>query len=168
VEIVKNYDLDRMERDDWPYVKSIYMEGITTGIATFETDAPDWREWNNKHLKNCRLVARSGDVVMGWAALSPVSNRCVYEGVAEVSVYIALKNWGKGIGNVLLSGLVTESEKALIWTLQSSIFPENKASIAIHKACGFREVGIREKLGQINDEWKNVMLMERRSVIVGK
>lgn len=152
-----------MTADDWPAVQTIYLEGIATGNATFETDAPEWAAWDLAHLQKCRLVARLRDETIGWAALTPVSGRCVYAGVAEVSVYVAERMRGKKVGRRLLSALVEESEKHGIWTLQAGIFPENTASIEVHKRCGFRMVGVREKLGKMNGIWRDVVLMERRS-----
>jgi phosphinothricin acetyltransferase len=156
-----------MQREDWEAVRAIYRQGIATGNATFETDAPTWAAWDASHRCDCRLVARVGGRVVGWAALSPVSGRCVYAGVAEVSVYVALAARGQGVGKALLRALVAESERAGIWTLQGGIFPENVASIALHEACGFRRVGLRERLGQIKGVWRDVVLMERRSKVVG-
>jgi phosphinothricin acetyltransferase len=159
--------IDKMQTSDWDQVSSIYMEGIATGNATFETHLPDPTSWDTSHLPICRLVARDGGSILGWAALSPVSSRCVYGGVAEVSVYVAARARGKGIGRRLLAALVAESERNGIWTLQAGILAENRASIAIHEACGFREVGRREKLGKLKGVWRDVVLMERRSGIVG-
>lgn len=156
-----------MKAEDWKAVRAIYVQGIATGNATFETDVPDWEEWDGTHVQTCRLVARDGDQIVGWAALSPVSGRCVYAGVAEVSVYVAAAARGKGVGKALLRALVEESERSGFWTLQAGILPENAASIAVHKACGFREVGRRERIGQMNGVWRDVLLMERRSRIVG-
>jgi len=156
--------IDKLATEDWIQVRSIYLEGIATGDATFETDAPDWETWDCNHLKFGRLAARDGDSVVGWAALSPVSNRCVYGGVAEVSVYVAAAARGQGIGRLLLMSLIDEAERNGIWTLQAGIFPENVASIALHKSCGFREVGLRERLGKLNGVWRDVVLLERRSV----
>lgn len=151
----------------WDAVRAIYREGIDSGNATFETDTPDWQVWDEKHLQQCRLVASVDDRVVGWAALSPVSSRWVYRGVAEVSIYIATSARGQGIGKALLRALVDESEAASIWTLQAGIFPENAASVALHKALGFREVGIRKHIGKMGDTWRDVLLMERRSEVVG-
>jgi phosphinothricin acetyltransferase len=148
-------------------VRSIYLEGIATGNATFETDVPDWQDWDRHHLPACRLVARQNRDVVGWAALSPVSSRCVYAGVAEVSIYIAASAQGQGAGKTLLRALVVASEQEDIWTLQAGILAENAASIALHEACGFRQVGVRERLGQLHGAWRDVVLMERRSRIVG-
>jgi L-amino acid N-acyltransferase YncA len=162
-----DFTLETMKGEDWGAVQAIYREGIATGNATFEADAPQWEVWDKSHLHNCRLVARAGDQVVGWAALSPVSSRCVYSGVAEVSIYVASSARGLGIGKALLRALIEESECAGIWTLQSGTFPENVASIALQKACGFREVGYRERLGQMGGVWRDVILMERRSKVVG-
>jgi phosphinothricin acetyltransferase len=159
--------IDKMREEDWESVRSIYREGIETGNATFETRVPDWEEWDNNHLQSCRLVARKEGQVVGWAALSPVSERCVYRGTAEVSVYMSPDFHGQGIGKALLQRLVEESEQHGLWTLQAGIFPENIVSIELHKACGFREVGRREKIGQMNGIWRDVVIFERRSRIVG-
>src|SRR5436190_10969405 len=126
-----------MTAGDWPSVRRIYEEGIATGHATMETAAPDWQTWDAGHLKTCRLIAAAGDRVTGWAALSPVSGRCVYAGVAEVSVYVAAEARGNGVGRQLLEALIAESERHDIWTLQAGIFPENAASLAVHERCGF-------------------------------
>lgn len=149
-------------------VSAIYREGLETGLATFQTNVPEWDEWDAGHLQSCRLGAFEGDELIGWAALSPVSSRCVYGGVAEVSIYISNKHRGKGIGRQLLTKLIEASEEAGIWTLQSGIFPENEASIQLHKICGFRLVGYREKIGQYNGQWRDTVLLERRSINVGK
>ncbi len=156
-----------MSPADWDAVRSIYLEGIATGNATFEKSAPDWEKWDTGHLAGCRLVARSGGEVLGFAALSPVSSRCVYAGVAEVSVYVAERARGRGIGRALLLELVGASERDGIWTLQAGIFPENVASIELHQSAGFRIVGTREKLGCMDGVWRDVTLMERRSDTVG-
>lgn len=144
-------------------VKKIHEEGIATGIATFETNSPTWEEWDRGHLPYARFVATDGATVLGWAALTPVSSRCVYAGVAEVSVYISSAARGKGVGKALLQALVEDSEKNKLWTLQAGIIAENKTSIALHEKTGFRIVGVREKLGQYKSEWHDVVLMERRS-----
>lgn len=177
-----NYPIVPMPPDLWPAVREIYREGIATGNATFETEVPDWEKWDGSHRKDCRLVALEpidetvaetliplGKLtVLGWAALSPVSTRRVYRGVAEVSVYVASAARGRGIGKELLQALVQESEVNGIWTLQAGIFPENSASISLHKSCGFQKVGIRRRIGKLNDVWRDVILMERRSAMVGK
>jgi L-amino acid N-acyltransferase YncA len=154
--------------DDWPAVKAIYEEGIASGDATFEQTAPTWSDWDGRHLPHGRLVALDDarDVV-GWAALSPVSSRCVYAGVAEVSVYVAASARGHGVGTRLLTTLVHTSEANGLWTLQAGIFPENVASLTLHERCGFRIVGRRERLGQMNGRWRDVLLLERRSAAVG-
>ena len=164
----------------WPAVREIYREGIGTGNATFETDVPEWEKWDSNHRKDCRLVAlepfeKDSEfviplervTVIGWAALSPVSGRLVYRGVAEVSVYVAAAARGRGVGKALLRALVRESERNGIWTLQAGIFPENTASISLHKSCGFREVGVRRRIGKLGDVWRDVLLLERRSANVG-
>lgn len=152
---------------DWPSVRRIYEDGIASGNATFESVAPTWQAWDIGHLRDCRLIAIDSRRVVGWAALSPVSSRCVYAGVAEVSVYVASDAQGREIGSHLLQALVTESERKGIWTLEASLFPENEASLALHKRCGFRVVGCRRKLGQMNGRWRDVLLLEKRSVRVG-
>jgi L-amino acid N-acyltransferase YncA len=156
-----------MTPDDWPAVRAIYEEGIATGHATFQTSAPSWDEWNADHLTKCRLVAEEDGAIVGWAALTKVSGRCVYAGVAEISVYVSSSSRGRGVGRRLLSELVAQSEQNGLWTLQAGIFPENTASVAIHERCGFRIVGRRERLGQMNGVWRDVLLLERRSNKVG-
>ena len=156
-----------MVKNDWPRIADIYLQGMQTGHATFEQNVPEWQVWDRSHLKVPRLVCRLAGSVMGWAALSPVSERCVYGGVAEVSVYVDSRSAGQGIGSALLNALINESETQGIWTLQAGIFPENKASIHIHLKCGFREVGLRQNLGQLNGTWRDVLLYERRSSTVG-
>ncbi len=157
-----------MQDADWTAVSQIYAEGLATGNATFETAVPTWDAWNKNHLPNCRFVTRSGDdEIVGWAALTAVSKRSVYAGVAEVSLYVAAAARGQRVGKQLLQTLITSSEAAGIWTLQAGIFPENKASVTLHKRCGFRVVGRREKLGQRNGRWRDVLLLERRSKTVG-
>jgi L-amino acid N-acyltransferase YncA len=159
--------VEAMVDQDWPAVRKIYVEGIQSGNATFEKSPPEWASWNAGHLAACRLVARSAGEVRGWAALSPVSSRCVYAGVAEVSVYVAQQSRGQGIGTKLLSSLVEGSEREGIWTLQAGIFPENISSVELHKRLGFRIVGVREKLGAMDGRWRDVLLMERRSTVSG-
>ena len=156
-----------MVEQDWPEVREIYVQGINTGNATFETSPPEWEAWDAGHLRACRLVARSADGVLGWAALSPVSSRCVFTGVAEVSVYVAGQARGQGVGKKLLHQLIEDSEREGIWTLQAGIFPENTASVELHKHYGFRVVGTREKLGSMDGRWRDVLLMERRSTVSG-
>lgn len=159
-----------LRSENWPAVREIYGEGIDTENATFETELPDWEKWDASHRKDCRLIAvdsESASQILGWAALSSVSTRWVYRGVAEVSVYVAAKARGLGMGKALMEALVRESEHGGIWTLQAGIFPENTASIALHKSFGFREVGIRSKIGQVREVWRDVVLLERRSLVVG-
>ena len=160
-------NIEAMEAVDWEMVREIYLEGIASGHATFETQAPSWDEWDANHHKFARLILRSNEEIMGWAALSGVSRRKVYEGVAEVSVYVASKAQGQGFGQRLLETLIAESENSGIWTLQASIFSENIASIRLHLSCGFREVGRRERIAKRNGVWRDTVLMERRSTSVG-
>jgi L-amino acid N-acyltransferase YncA len=143
-----------MAAADWPAVQAIYEEGIATGDATFETSTPSWEAWDAEHRSD-------------WAALSPVSGRCVYGGVAETSVYVASHARGRGVGKALLDALVRESEEQGIWTLQAGIFPENRASVDLHEGSGFRVVGVREKLGSLEGRWRDVLLLERRSRTIG-
>jgi phosphinothricin acetyltransferase len=157
-----------MRQEDWPAERAIYLEGIATGNATFEQTAPEWEKWNAGHLLAARIVARSNGTVLGWAALSGVSSRCVYAGVAEVSIYVAEQARGRGVGRQLMARLIADSEAEGLWTLQAGIFPENVASIALHERAGFRIVGKRERLGQMNGRWRDVVLMERRSVAAGR
>jgi phosphinothricin acetyltransferase len=152
---------------DWEQVRSIYLDGIATGQATFETEAPTWEPWDSTHLPTPRLVAVADEMLAGWAALSPFSRRPAYAGVAEVSVYVNRNMHGQGIGRLLLQTLVTESEQHGIWTLQASIFPENAASVSLHKSCGFREVGTRQRIGKMRGIWRDTVLFERRSKQVG-
>jgi phosphinothricin acetyltransferase len=151
----------------WDAVRAIYAEGIATGDATFEEECPGWATWDAEHMDACRLVALLAETVVGWAALSAVSGRCVYGGVAEVSVYVAEGAQRRGVGFRLLGDLVALSEAAGLWTLQAGIFPENEASLALHERHGFRRVGVRERLGRRAGRWRDVVLMERRSVVVG-
>ena len=156
-----------MRSRDWQAISRIYQEGIETGDATFETKVPSWRRWDEAHRHDCRLVAIVNDEIVGYAALSPVSTRRVYAGVAEVSVYVACVWRNQGIGKQLLNALVKASEVAGIWTLRSSIFPENKASLIVHERCGFRRVGRHERISQTNGVWRDTILMERRSDVIG-
>ena len=157
-----------MTPEHWEQVRAIYEEGIRTGDATFESSAPNWEQWDKAHLPFCRLVARSGDVVIGWAALSAVSARKAYAGVAETSLYISASARGKGIGTVLQQELNRQSEAHGVWTLQAVVFPENTASIALLRKSGFREVGRRERISKLNGRWQDTILLERRSSVVGK
>ena len=154
--------ISQMLPKHWPEVERIYLEGIATGNATFETESPGWENWDAKHHRHSRLIALEGIGLLGWAALSPVSTRRVYTGVAEVSIYVAETARGRGVGRALLAALVEQAEANGIWTLQAGIFPENLASIALHKAYGFREVGVRERIGQLRGRWRDVVLLERR------
>ena len=156
-----------MKAVDWEMVREIYLEGIASGHATFETQAPTWDEWDANHHQFARLILRANDEIQGWAALSGVSRRKVYEGVAEVSVYVASKARGHGYGQRLLESLIEGSERNGIWTLQASIFSENVASIRLHHHCGFREVGRRDRIAKLNGIWRDTILMERRSSRVG-
>ena len=156
-----------MRDSDWPAVREIYREGIETGDATFQTGVPEWAEWDANHLRHSRLVARDADAVGGWAALSPVSRRECYSGVAEVSIYIAEAHRGRGLGRRLLFELIAASEARGMWTLQAGIFPENRASIALHERLGFRRVGVRERIGHRDGRWRDTVLLERRSKVVG-
>ena len=155
------------KKSDFSSVKSIYQQGIDTGNATFQNKAKGWNEWNASFLTTCRIVAELNEEVVGWAALSATSNRTVYNGVAEVSIYIAKNYANYGIGNSLLSKLISISENEGIWTLQAGIFPENESSIAIHSKNGFKTIGVREKLGKMNGAWRDILFMERRSKVVG-
>ena len=168
-----DYIVDTLRPADWEAVRAIYQQGIATGNATFESDAPDWVEWDASHLPNCRFVARAAACVLGWVALSPVSNRCVYGGVAEVSLYVSATHRGQGVGTALLGVLIAESEKAGIWTLQVGIFPENTGSINLFRQHRFRKVGRRERIGKMSfgefaGLWRDVILMERRSTVAGR
>jgi len=164
---MKTITIEPMQPHQWQQVAAIYQEGIATGQATFEMDVPSFEHWDRNHLGIARFIAGQGGNVVGWAALSPVSQRQVYAGVAEVSVYVAAASRGSGVGRQLLQALIDESERHGIWTLQAGIFPENAASIALHLACGFREVGRRERIGKRNGQWRDTLLFERRSSRIG-
>jgi L-amino acid N-acyltransferase YncA len=159
--------IKNIEQENFHQVAEIYKQGLDTGIATFQNDIPDWENWDKNHLPNCRIAAFEGNEMAGWAAITPVSSRCVYAGVGEVSIYIAANFRGKGVGEFLLNQLIKESEQAGLWTLQSGIFAENIGSIKLHQKCGFRQIGYREKIGQKDGVWKDTIFMERRSKIVG-
>ena len=159
--------IEEMRPADWPQVREIYLQGIAGGEATFETEAPSWEAWDANHLPFARLVARENEKAIGWAALSPVSSRRAYAGVAETSVYIESDKRGTGIGRLLLEALISESEQNGIWTLQAVMFPENIASVLLHQACGFLEVGRRERISKLNGVWRSTILLERRSAHVG-
>lgn len=153
--------------EHWPAVRTIYEQGVATGDATFQTGAPDWEEWNRSHLGHSRLVALDGNTVAGWVALTPVSGRCVYAGVAEISVYIDPRYRGLGVGTALMQAVIADSEANGIWTLQAGIFPENTASIRLHENVGFRRIGFRERVGKLNDRWRDTIFFEKRSAKVG-
>ncbi len=159
--------IDQMLPGDWPAVREIYLEGIATRQATFETEAPGWETWDAAHAPFARLVARQDEMVIGWAALSPISARKVYAGVAEVSVYIADNQKGLGLGRRLLEALIAAAEANGIWTLQAVVFAENAASVALHQRCEFREVGRRERIAKLDGVWRDTMLLERRSRTIG-
>jgi phosphinothricin acetyltransferase len=156
-----------MQPADWERVRAIYEQGIASGQATFELEAPSWERWDAAHLPFARLVARFEDRVIGWAALSPVSGRCCYAGVAEASVYVDTDHRGQGAGRQLLLETIAESERRGIWTLQGGAFAENEASLRLQRACGFRVVGKRERIGQLHGVWRDTILTERRSPVVG-
>jgi L-amino acid N-acyltransferase YncA len=158
--------IEEMHAEDWPPVRAVYAEGIATGQATFEQEPPPWERWHAEHLHECRLVARRNGRVVAWAALAPVSSRHVYRGVAEVSLYVAASERGNGVGSTLGEELVAASEAAGIWTLEGWIFPENKASLALCESFGCRVVGLRERLGKMGNDWRDVLLVERRSPVV--
>ncbi len=159
------FSIRPFNKEDWISVSKIYSEGINSGIATFETQVPTWEQWNQKYISSCRIVAISNSEVVGFGVLSLVSKRDVYKGVAEVSVYVASSFKGQHIGEALLKQLINESEENGFWTLQAVIFSENIASIALHKKCGFRVVGTREKIGQLQGKWHDNYFLERRSKV---
>jgi len=148
---------------DWPHVAAIYAAGIATRNATFETEVPDWARWDAAHLPAHRLVATEDGRVVGWAALTGYSDRCCYEGVADLSIYVDPAVQGRGVGRALLEGLIAGADTGGIWTLQAGVFPENEASLALHRRCGFRVVGTRERIGQLDGVWRDVVLLERRA-----
>jgi phosphinothricin acetyltransferase len=158
-----NLSIEPMRASDWAAVADVYAEGIATGQATFDERPPSWADWDRAHLPACRLVARRGELVVGFAALSPTSARPVYRGVAEVSLYVAADERHTGVGRALGEALVEASERAGIWTLEGLIFPENRASLALCESLGCRVVGVRERLGRMGDRWRDVVLVERRS-----
>jgi L-amino acid N-acyltransferase YncA len=155
--------IETLEASDWPNIRAIYQEGIAGGLATFETECPSWEGWNRAHLPYCRLVARSDGKVVGWAALSPVSRRPCYKGVAEASVYVSAGSRRKGIGRALLEAVIQISENHGIWTLQGATLAENAASLQLQESCGFRVVGRRERIAKLNGSWRDTILTERRS-----
>jgi L-amino acid N-acyltransferase YncA len=156
-------EIRAMTPNDWPAVKAIYEQGIATRLATFETDAPDWDAWDGTYLDAHRLVAEDSGRVVGWAALLPTSRRSCYAGVVENSVYVAADARGRGIGSALLERLIADADASGIWTVQASIFADNAGSIAFHERCGFRIVGTRERIGQLDGAWRDTVLMERRA-----
>jgi phosphinothricin acetyltransferase len=160
--------IDEMHADDWPAVRRIYEQGIATCQATFETKTPSWQDWHAGHFSHCRLIARIDGDIVGWAALAPTSRRACYAGVAEVSIYIAKLHRMRGIGRALLQAIVPSSERHGIWTLTAGLFPENQASVRLLESCGFRLVGRRERIGQLDGKWRDTVIYERRSAIVGK
>jgi phosphinothricin acetyltransferase len=162
-----NVILRPMNDDDWPSVCRIYEEGLAGGNASFETTAPSWQNWNAAHCPHSRLVACQAGVVVGWAALSPTSSRSCYAGVAEVSVYVAANCRGQSVGSQLMTALITSSEANGIWTLCSGTFPENKASLKLQQSAGFRIIGTREKVARHHGIWRDTVLSERRSKVVG-
>jgi len=163
----KDIVIAEMHNSDWDVVREIFIEGIGTANATFRTEAPTWEKWNKDHLTNCRFVAKQNEEVVGWVALSQISSMPAFSGVAEVSIYISSSAAGMGVGSRLLEHVIDASEKNNIWTIQSMIFPENIASINLHRKFGFEEVGTRKQMGRLNGVWRDVVLLERRSSIVG-
>ena len=159
--------LREMTRNDWKAVAKIYADGIATRFATFEKEIPNYKDWDKAHLKSCRIVAHNEGEILGWAALSPVSSRCVYGGVGEVSVYVAQGHRGYGVGKLLIKELIRQSETAGFWTLQSGIFPENVGSVRLHEKVGFRLIGKREAVGKLDGVWRDNLIFERRSKTVG-
>ncbi|WP_313502863.1 GNAT family N-acetyltransferase [Kaistella carnis] len=163
-----NYEIRPMQTEDADKVLEIFQQGINGGNATFDKVAPTWEAWDTKHFNLCRFVLEDeNDQVVGWCALQPVSNRDCFKGVAEVSIYLDGSVQGKGLGTILLKKLILDSQEHDFWTLQAGIFPENKVSIAIHQKQGFRTVGTREKIGEMNGQWRDIVLLERRSKSVG-
>lgn len=159
--------INEMISSDWNQVREIFIEGIRTANATFRTEAPIWDEWDKDHLNVCRFVAKQDEIVVGWVALTPISSMQAFSGVVEVSIYIASSAAGKGVGSRLLQQVIDSSEQNKIWTIQAMIFPENVASINLHRKFGFEEVGTRKRIGNLNGVWRDVVLLERRSTKVG-
>ena len=161
-----NFKIDALTPADWPQVREIYLDGMATGQATFETEAPDWNDWDAAHLQLCRIAARNDGRLAGWAALTPVSRRRCYAGVAEVSVYVHTDYRGAGVGRALLQSIIADSERHGFWTLQGSTFPENTASLQLQQSCGFRIVGRRERIARQHGVWRDTVITERRSSAV--
>jgi phosphinothricin acetyltransferase len=159
--------IEPLRHEHWPDVARIYADGIATGNATFETEVPSFEHWDSAHLADHRFVAVRDGAVVGWVAVSPVSDRCVYDGVVEESVYVDEGARGAGIGGMLLARLIESTEAAGIWTIQTGIFPENDASVYLHERVGFEVVGRRKRLGKLNGVWRDVLLLERRSEVIG-
>ncbi|MEM7106322.1 MAG: N-acetyltransferase family protein [Bacteroidota bacterium] len=151
---------------DWPKVESIYLEGIATNNATFETSSPGWARWDKSHLPACRFVAEIDGEIAGWVAISPVSDRCVYGGVGETSIYIGNRFQGRGLATALMKKVIKASEDEGLWTLMAATFPENEPSIKLHQKVGFRIIGVREKIGKHYGKWRDTVLMERRSEVI--
>ena len=156
-----------LTKNHWTEVKTIYEQGLKTRVATFETESPSWEEWTQSHLSICRFVVLEHNQVIGWIAVSAVSSRCVYGGVAEISVYVHEEHRGKGIGKLLLAEVITESENNGYWMLQAGIMPANVGSVKLHESLGFRIVGYREKISKVDSVWQDNLLLERRSKVVG-
>ncbi len=159
---------DKMIETDWPNVKSIYIEGIASGNATFDEELPSWDVWNRSYLTACRIVVKEAGRIVGWAALQPISSKKALAGVAELSIYLGASSRGKGIGSRLMAYVIAESEANGFWTLQSGVFLENIASIHLHHKAGFRNVGVRQRIGKLNGVWRDIILLERRSNTVEK
>jgi L-amino acid N-acyltransferase YncA len=164
--IATDVDIRDLRPGDWPEVARIYAEGIATRNATFETELPGWEDWDRAHLREHRLVAETDGELVGWIALAPVSGRCCYAGVAEISAYVAETARGHGVGTTLLERVIESTERAGIWTLETGVFPENETSLALLERFGFREVGVRERIGQLDGVWRDVVFLERRSEVI--
>jgi phosphinothricin acetyltransferase len=165
--MITDLQITHLTPDHWADVRTIYEAGIATGLATFETAAPEWEAWDAGHRPDCRLVVLRGEQVIGWAALTPTSRRAAYRGVAEISIYIAPDARRQGVGRALLSNMVTCAESNGVWLLQATIFPENEASVCLHQSAGFRVVGRRERIACLHGRWRDTLLLERRSTVIG-